>query len=281
MTDKNPDLEKLIPADLLPHSDASPAKPPGHDTILDLLSAEPPEVLSAPSPADVLTSAEPPAMFRPGNTGIMSPDPSFPGSASPNGPSPLGNPPQANSEIPDSDNLPPFVSPSVPGTDQSSTVPLSSLPVLDPALLSTLPFLSPPDESVPPTAGISAPSNQPPRDQFVPNSVRDILPLLPDATLHSSGDYAPRSQQPSGAGEPSRSTSAASASAAPAGARTSATWQAGSPPVLTINVGNGHRLARCLLSEMAHKLEDAAREQSDELRRSFNIFRANMRTNFR
>jgi hypothetical protein len=75
MTDKNLDLEKLIPADLLPRSDANSPRPTGHDAILDLLAAEPPEVLIAPSPADVLTSAEPPAIFRAGNTGIMSPDP--------------------------------------------------------------------------------------------------------------------------------------------------------------------------------------------------------------
>ena len=105
MPGKDPDLEKLIPDDLLRHPASNSPQPPGHDAILDLLAAQPPGVLStqrADVPdvpnhlADIFTSAEPPALFRPGDTGIMSPNPTFPGIAPPAIPGPLQNRSQAH-----------------------------------------------------------------------------------------------------------------------------------------------------------------------------------------
>jgi hypothetical protein len=273
MTDKNPDLEKLIPVDLLPHADANSPRPPGHDAILDLLAAEPAEMPSAPlsgaanalnHPADVLTSAEPPAIFRPGNTGIMSPDPTFPGIAPPSVPS-----------------LPPFVSPSIPGTGETAAAPLSSLPTIDPTLFSTQPFLPPPNDSLAATAPISAASNRPqsPPGQFMPNSVRDILPLLPDAAPGpSADDAAPWRQRPGTAADPPHSAATAAAgSTSKLADRAARPW-----PEVTVSLREGHFMAKSVLLEMSHKCEEAARELcKTEIHRSFSVLRADMRANFR
>ncbi|HEX3655332.1 MAG TPA: hypothetical protein VHV55_05990 [Pirellulales bacterium] len=270
MTDKNPDLEKLIPVDLLPHSDANSPRPPGHDAILDLLAAEP-AVFGAPQsdagdalnyPADVLTSAEPPAIFGPGNTGIMSPNPTFPGIAPPNVPI-----------------VSPFVSPSIPGTDETPAAPLSSLPTLDPALFSTQPFLLPPNETVPPTAAESTAPHPSPPSQSIPNSVRDILPLLPDASPDSTTDEAAPWRQPSCAVADLPHVTAVSGTT---GNAKFADVAARRLPEITVNLGEGHRMANRVLAAIGQKLEEAAREQCrNEIHRRFSLFRADMRANFR
>jgi hypothetical protein len=268
MNEKNPDPEKLVPADLLPRSDVNSPRPPGHDAILDLLAAEP-AVFGAPQsgavdalnhPADVLTSAEPPSIFRAGNTGIMSPDPTFPGIAPPSVPSPS-----------------PFVSPSVPGTGETPAAPLPSLPTLDPALFSTQPFLPPPNETVPPTAIRFTAPNPPPPSQSVPNSVRDILPLLPDAAPGpSADDAAPWRQKPSTAADPSHSAAAAGSTSKLAD-RAARRW-----PEVTVSLREDHFITKSVLLAMSHKCEEAARELcKTEIHRSFSVLRADMRANFR
>jgi hypothetical protein len=286
MPGKDPDLEKLIPADLLQHPASNSPRPPGHDAILDLLAAQPPADLLEPSPSaasdalnhpfDVFTSAEPPAIFRPGDIGIMSPNPTFPGIAPPDIPGPSQNPARSKPTVAGTGNPPPLWPPSAPGADEPPASPLSSLPTLDPARFSTEPFVPPLDPSAAaPAASTGAPS---PPGQTIPNIVRDILPLLPDAAGGpSADDDASWREAPDAMADPSHS-----APAAPSGS-TSKIEQAAARdwPAVTVKLGEGHFMAKRLLLAMSHKCEEAARELcKTEIHRTFSSFRAEMRANF-
>ncbi|HEX3654320.1 MAG TPA: hypothetical protein VHV55_00865 [Pirellulales bacterium] len=289
MTSKDLELEKLVHPDLLPNSEPNPLRPRGHDAILDLIASQPPEMpnpLAAGSSdarnhaADVFISAEPPAIFGPGNTGIMSPDPAFP-SSPPNIPAPLQNLRPANPPTPNAGTSP-SAAPLIPEPNENPTTPLSSLPALDFTLLSTLPFLPPPGDSVPATDGPSARSSPSPLSPLpsFPNSVRDILPLLPDAAPDPSADDAVYCRQSHGAAaDPPRSGCAAFGSTG----NEKITCRSARPlPEFTVTLGGGHVMAKRVLLAMEPRLEEIAREEcKNQIHRAFSVFRAEMRARFR
>jgi hypothetical protein len=171
------------------------------------------------------------------------------------------------------------VPPSAAGADETPAVPLSSLPTLDPAFFSTQPFLPPPDESLASTAAPSAASNRPQSSpaQPVPDSVRDILPLLPDVATNSSPDDAAAWRQPPGTAAALPRSTAASPSTSKLADRS-----ARSLPEVSVRLGEGHFMAKSVLRTMEHRVEEVARELcKTEIHRSFSLLRADMRANFR
>jgi len=231
---------------------------------------------SPTAPGDVVPSAAPAGVFGshignnvpPGITGPLqtAPPVKLPSSA---GNSPPLLPPVA---------MPPMAIP-IPAIDESPSGPAPNPSAIDLPPGCFLPSGSPPVGMPSSVGAIDLPDptdSQLPGGQASSGTLGDLLPSLLDAGRGQGDDSAADGRSAKPAAE-----SANSAAAATSGGGTSAAWLGGPPSALTINLGEGHRLAKNALDTIARKMDllsigNAQREVS----RAFDLYQANRRAMF-